>query len=341
MLYYSMAANTLPMSLLTKYGPVNKIATLQNGTRASGSSSSSSVTTPMADFQLPDWLSTDPDSLIDELMSEYSGTGKAFNPAGVARSFDNSINTVMGMGGQMADNAMRESIARSGMEGGGVNSAMVKAQTMLPMFEQASGLRKDKALAVADIRQREAGMRANLAQAIGQMRTSYLSMLAETYMRGRGLATQHQQSQQQFDLQRDESDLRRELALRGTSGGGGGGGGRAPVAPFSGMMTRAPNNSGMGGIEYTPQFLQYMKEAGYDAPPAPQYPRETGISGGPALDGYMSQLRRITSMASGGAVPEYNAEPYDFLASTGSYMGDPNYDPMTGMYKGKPVVRSY
>lgn len=302
----------------------------------------------MPDFELPDWLSTDPDALISELMQTYSGTGKMFDPTGIARSYNKSIDTAMGMGGQIADNAMRESIARAGLEGGGANSAMVKAQSMLPVYEHTAGLRKDKALAVADVRAREAGMRAQLASAIGQMRTSYLSMLADTYMRGKTAQASWVQGNRQFGLQEREQSLREDMAMRMEEGATTrtGPGPGAGMMPFQGQISRAPNNSGMGNVEYTPEFKEYLAQSGQTGPgigsAPPRYSGAAGPLAGGALDTYETDWRNIISMATG--VPAYNANTQDIQgAFDGGYATDSGgqYDPVTGRYRGKQVVRTY
>ena len=317
------------MNLLAQYGTSNKIATLQK--------SKVPNTGPMPTPTLPSWLSTDPNSLLDEIMAEYNGSGKRFDTAGIARGYDASINTAMGMGGQIADNAAREAIARAGQSGGSINSAMVKAQSMLPVYEHTAGLRKDKALAIADVKSREATMRAGLAQALGSMRTAYLSMLADSYFRAQGLSNQWAQGQEQFGLQREEFDLRKELAMRASSAGDGGG---RMTQPFQGQISRAPNNSGMGNAEFTPAFREYLDSNGggsADAPP--RYPSASGVQSGGALDDYERMWRGIAGDATG--TPDWNNILRDFAGSfDGGYYGDPNYEPMTGLYRGKPVIRT-
>lgn len=289
-------------AFLAKFGakPSQQIATLQNQSGGGGQGSGSgSMTVPQ--FELPEWLTTNPDNLMSEIMAEYSGTGKRFDTTGIAKAFNNQIGTVQGMGGQIADNAVREGLARSGQEGGSVNSAMLKAQAMLPVYDQVGGLKKDKALAIADVRAREAGMRADLARSIGGMRTQYLSFLADTYMRGRGMnaSWQNQMFQQgmqnkQFEAQQDRYDDAFDAQ------------GSAPPPQFQGQITRAPNNFGMGGVEYTPQFKEYLAAGGApginrSAPP-PYYPG--GGTSGPQLDQYNKSYRDIFSQINGR--PSYN-----------------------------------
>lgn len=305
-----MATAGIPTtSFLAKYGMKSPdFATLQTGGTASGQ-----INAPQ--FELPDWLSTNPDSLLHEIMSEYSGTGKRFDPSGIARSYNSSIDTAMGMGGQIADNAVREGLARTGQEGGSVNTAMLKAQAMLPVYEHTAGLKKDKALAVADVRAREAGMRASLAQAIGGMRTQYLSFLADTYMRGRGMNASWQQQQFGQRMATDEFDLRKELAMLQSGGGNGG----KPFIPFQGQISRAPNNSGMGGTEFTPEYMQFMRENNIHGPSAPpRYSTAGGLSGGPAIDEYNADWRHILGQATGG--PEW-AFPTMDSANASAYGG--------------------
>lgn len=335
-----MASAAIPStSFLAKYGIKAPVATLQNGQGSGSGSGQMSV----PQFEIPDWLTTNPDDLLGEIMSEYSGTGKRFDPTGISNAYKNQINTVQGMGGQIADNAVREGLARSGQEGGSVNTAMLKAQAMLPVYDQVGGLKKDRALAVADVRAREAGMRASLAQAIGGMRTQYLNMLADTYMRGRGMNASWQNQMFQQNMQQQQFDWQKDLATEQMS--------QAQQAkafqPFQGQISRAPNNSGMGGTEFTPEYKQWMEEMGIDSPGAPpRYSTAAGVLGGPAVDAYNDQWRGILSTATGrpawsfGGMDSANAALFN--QGGGGYATDDagQYDPVTGRYNNKPVYRT-
>jgi len=334
------------------YGkPVNplQLATLQNQSGGGYGSGSSEI----PNMPMPDWLTTNPDDLMGEIMGEFKNTGQYFNTSGINKAYNQSIDTAMGMGGQVADNAMREGMARAGQEGGSANSAMMKAQAMLPVYEHTAGLRKDKALAISDVRTREAGMRAQLAQSIGQMRSSYLAHLGDVYMKGQGMsmAWQGQQFNQglmarQQALQEDQIDYSRRKAESASSG---------VVTPFKGQMTRMPNNAGGGaGMEYTPEFNEYLKASGQTAPTLQNYPSTRGIGSGADLDAYNKQMRTVASLAS--QQPAYNmANPASGFGANVASMGSggfgrpADYDPfervrvgdkMVPAYHGKPIVRA-
>lgn len=231
------------------FDSINKIATLQSP--------------PV----MPDWLPTNPDDLMGELIGQYNQS-PGFGQRGTRNAFNKSIDTTMGMGGQIADNAAREAMARAGMEGGGVNSAMVKAQTMLPVYDASNSLRTDKAAAIADIRQKKANYQSGLAAQLGQMRTGYLSMLADAYLKGQGQTNQWVQSQQQLELERQRLNL--AGSGKGRSGGfdfgsgGGSGAGSAGVMTTGYIPNAGPIQGGsVNGVAtpnnvYTPDYIRAM-----------------------------------------------------------------------------------
>lgn len=250
---------------------------------------------------IPDWMTTNPDDLTGELQNEYGQIGRFFNPKPIRKAYNQSIDTAMGMGGQIADNAMMEAIARGGMEGSAVNSGMVKAQAMLPVFQHTSDLRKERAQAIVDLRVKQQAAQMQVAQLLSAMRVQHLATLGDMYITGRGQNVSAGLEQQRIDIARNAAS-----ASRSSSGGGGGG---AASTGFQGQITRSPNNAGGGiGVEYTPEYEEYLASLGKTdeiRAGATPYPAGGGAGFGTALDEYNKSQRDMIATAMPG-VPSYN-----------------------------------
>jgi hypothetical protein len=261
------------------------------------------------DAALPDWLTTNPDNLMAELRQTYAAIPSLYNAKPIKTAYNNQINTVQGMGGQIANNAMRESIARSGITGGEANSSMIKAQTMLPVYDQTSKLESEKAAAVATQHHMQSQMMAQVAAQMAQLRSSYLANIGQLQLAKQGQTNTFVGQEQNRVDQAQQMSMMAALASQAAATNGGGG--SAP-APFSGMMTRAPNNSGMGGSEFTPEFKKYLgllgdkgKQILLQGPM--QYPSAMGVAAGDSLDKYQGWLRSLTNVADP-RVPDYNVK---------------------------------
>lgn len=232
-------------------------------------SASGSVSGPSEPI-IPDWMPTDPDELTGELANEYARVGQYYNPNPIKRAYRQSIDTAMGMGGQIADNAMREAIARAGIEGGAINAGMVKAQSMLPVYEHTAQLRTDRATAVTDLRMKQQQAQMQIAQLMAAMRVQHLSSLGSMYITGRGQNVNASLEQQRIDL---ASNAASSAAERSGMMVGGGGGMTAP-----GMGSYIPNSGNLIGRNET-NTGNYIPNAGGVGTSTDQNTSVVGIGG--------------------------------------------------------------
>lgn len=262
-------------------GP-NQLATLQN-VRTSASVTRPTFPDPFPNFE--SWLDDNPNNYLKELQNEYSKFPDVASTIG--RGFRSAIDYTKATGGQIAGNAATEAMARWAQSGGGGNSGMVKAQSMLPVYEQVGKLSSERGMAMAAATQKGAEIKANLAAEMDKMRMNYLIEMIRARIAAAGT--------EKFD--QDASYLGNGVndGVVGASTRG-----EAPrgYAPFQGQITRAPNNSGMGPVEFTPEFQAYMAAHGLSGS-VPQYPQTAGVGSGPDLDRYMAGVKENFSLANG------------------------------------------
>lgn len=152
------------------------------GGTADSSKTIKELATLQPEVTLPPWMTTNPDALSSELMKTYGQIPSLMSAAPIRRGYNKAIDTTMGMGGQIASNAAREGIARAGQTGGQVNSSMLKAQAMLPVYDTTSKLQAEKAAAITEVRKNQADLSAKVATSLATMRSTYLATLAQTYL---------------------------------------------------------------------------------------------------------------------------------------------------------------
>jgi hypothetical protein len=184
------------------------------------------IATLQAPASLPPWLTTNPDSLMKELMTQYGRVPGMVNAQGISKAYDNAIGTTEGMGGQIANNAASEAVARGGLSGGQVNSEMVKAQSMLPVYDATSKLKTDKASAVLEARKSQTSIMAGIAAQMANLRTSYLTNLGNIQtgrqnQQNSWVLSQQQLRDQQVQQQRQYALTLEQLANHGNATGGG------------------------------------------------------------------------------------------------------------------------
>lgn len=186
------------------------------------------IATLQAPSSLPDWLTTNPDSLMGELTALYGKVPGMVDPRKVGKAFDGAIGTVQGMGGQIANNAATEAVARGGVTGGQINSSMAKAQAMLPVYDTTSKLKVDKAAAVLDAGKAKASIMGGMASTMANLRTNYLTALGNLHLGGQNSTNAWVAGQQQL-LQKQTADDRQydlsmeQLATRASGGAAGAG----------------------------------------------------------------------------------------------------------------------
>lgn len=172
-----------------------------NSTPLSSSSSSSQVAglqnsgvPKIGSVELPDWLKGSADSQLAELMQTYGGINTAFDPSGQVQARNDAIGYNTSAGTQAANNAATEYSNRAAQSGASqLGAGVVKAQAMLPVLSQNAQLKTNAADVAAKAHQDAAGLAAQVANTIGNLRQSYLQTLT-------GYAT----GQQQMGLQNQQ-----------------------------------------------------------------------------------------------------------------------------------------
>lgn len=129
--------------------------------------------------QLPDWLNTNADSNLSELLSSYGQIGSAFDPTAQTEARNKSIGYEVGAGTQAANNAANEYVNRAAQSGGSaLGAGAVRAQAMMPVYKRASDLRTEAADAAAKTKQEGLSLQSQIAKTISDLRESHYSMLA-------------------------------------------------------------------------------------------------------------------------------------------------------------------
>lgn len=272
-----------------------------------------------------------------------------FDTSGLQQGYNRQISDQYDIGRSLtaaATNAYVNRAAQSGQSTAG--AAFAGGQAMLPYLRQANQLRTDLAGRMLQANTAQAGIGADLASRIGGLQSTRQGQEA-------GYQTDQQrlrQQQEQFNadlafrqqqLAQQQSQFNANFLQRGrefdySSGGYGGssrysGGGGLNYSGqgggFNGQVTRAPNNAGTGGVEYTPQFLQYLQSQGMNAQNYAQsgpmrYPMSTGTGSGVQLDAYQNYLRTLGALSNGG--PTYNQNPTELqYYRPGTFSGSTGY----------------
>lgn len=128
-------------------------------------------------------------------MQTYKGIPGAFDSSKQVGAINAQIGSQTTAGMQAANNAASQYAAAAQQAGGStLGAGVVKAQSMMPVYAANAGLRTEAANVAAQNSQAAAGLAANVASTIGNLRQSYLNTLA-------GYTT----SQQQLGLQTYEA----------------------------------------------------------------------------------------------------------------------------------------
>lgn len=186
--------------------------------------------------EMPDWLSTDPNAGIGELLESYAGIPAAFDPSGQVAARNAAIGYNTSAGTQAANNAATEYANRAAQSGAsGLGAGAVKAQAMMPVLSMNAQLKTEAADVAAKAHQDAAGLASQIAGTIGQLRTSYLQTLTGYAQGQQALALDKYQAEQgaaanaaqtalgyaqtqadlyktQLSMQQQESDQRRLAA---------------------------------------------------------------------------------------------------------------------------------
>lgn len=183
-------------------------------------------------IKMPDWLNQNPDSQLGELLQTYGGIGSNFDPTGQVQARNDAIGYNTSAGTQAANNAATEYSNRAAQSGASqLGAGVVKAQAMLPVLSQNASLKTQAADVAAKAHQDAAGLAAQIASTIGNLRTSYLSTLTGYAQGQQQMQTQNSQfnaslgmDQQRLNFEREQTyqqqqaqDRARQLALAQTS----------------------------------------------------------------------------------------------------------------------------
>jgi hypothetical protein len=172
--------------------------------------------------EMPDWLDTDPDAEIGELLQTYAGIGAAFDPKAQVKARENAAAYNTSAGNQAANNAATEYANRAAQSGGSALCAgVVKAQALMPVMRENAALKTDAADVAAKSHQQAISLAAQVASTIGSLRNSYLASLTgyATDQQKLGLAATQfdadlNQKERGLDLERDKLSLQESSEKR-------------------------------------------------------------------------------------------------------------------------------
>jgi hypothetical protein len=121
---------------------------------------------------------------------------------------------------------------------------MIKAQSMLPVYEHTADLRTQRATAVTALRVQQQQAQMQIAQLMAAMRIQHLSSLGNMYITGRGQNINQSLEQQRIDLA--SSTAARSGMNVGGGGGAGAGGSLFPnyIGNSGPVTSRGPNQIG-------------------------------------------------------------------------------------------------
>lgn len=163
---------------------------------AANSTSASSNIPGINQIEMPDWLSTNADDNLGELLDTYAKIPGAFDPSGQVKARNDAIAYNTTSGGQAANNAATEFSNRAAQSGASqLGAGVVKAQAMMPVLAQNAALKTDAADVAAKSHQQAATLASQIAGTIGELRQGYLATL-----------TGYAQGQQNFALNKYKSE---------------------------------------------------------------------------------------------------------------------------------------
>lgn len=278
---------------------------------------------------IPSYLQQNTAAAPQSYMAQLPGL---FNTSGLTSSYNNQISTNFDQGRALAAAAANQYTTRAQQEGGStLGAGFAQAGAMLPVYAQNAALQSDLANKQLQYRGQQATIGAGLAGDIGKLQSQQQSTYSDYLMNQQRLNQQQQQylgqfSQNEQQFRQTAAEKAREFnlqlsALRGGGAGGTGGASAQSMYGFTGALTRTPNNAGTGGVQYTPQFAQYLNATGNQgllAQGAPQYPQQSGVGSGSYLDAYQAQQRQLGNAASPW-IPAYNQQVLNGNPYAGAY----------------------
>ena len=198
--------------------------------------------------KLPNWLSTNPDDTMKELIGAYGNIQNTYNStlANQVNARNNAISYQTSAGTQAANNAASEYAARAQQEGGStLGAGVVKAQSMLPVYAANAGLRTEAADLAAKTHQEALGLSMQVGNTIAGLRQNYLKSLADF--------AQGQQSLQQQQNQMISSNWNQSQAAKAAAA-------QSLLAQkYTGPSGWVTNNAGNGIVTGQTQYNQYQQ----------------------------------------------------------------------------------
>lgn len=197
-------------------------------------------------IQLPSWLSGGSNSQMGELLNTYAGIGAAFDPTAQVQARQNAASYNLATGTSAANNAAAEYSNRAAQSGAsGLGAGAVKAQAMMPVLTQNAALKTDAADIAAKSHQDAISLASQVANTIGQLRTSYLSALTgytqgqqQLDLQNRQLQTQQLGQSQQYQMQQQQywNQLQQQFLANGAAQQAANQRWTAPTKPTSGSF---------------------------------------------------------------------------------------------------------
>lgn len=162
---------------------------------------------------VPAWLQPN----YGELQHQYQNVpsdyqNNVINP--LRQNFQNTLSYNTTLGTQAANSASQEYATRAQQAGGSSQAAgVVRAQSLLPVFQQNSQARQQEAGTEASYASQAIGLQASLASQLAQLRTSYAGTLANYLTQQRGQDISQAQANQSASLSANNSLLSAGVSL--------------------------------------------------------------------------------------------------------------------------------
>ncbi len=162
--------------------------------------------------QLPEYIPPNNNALIKELKKLLGNIPGFFNTKGITNAFQKRAGIDEAFGSQAASNAAAQFSDQQSAQGGDPSLAgLVRAQALLPVLQHTAQLKSDLQDKKLKARSDQAGLTANVAEALGNLRTNYLKGLIDYTGKIQDIQSTNQISTQRLNEQSREFDLGHQL----------------------------------------------------------------------------------------------------------------------------------
>lgn len=161
---------------------------------------------------VPQWLAPD----TSTLQNQYNNVPSEFQGviAPLRSAYQNTINYNTTLGTQAANSASQEYANRAAQAGGSSQAAgVVKAQSLLPVYQQNSQAMQQEAGTEASYGAQAINLQTQIASTLAQLNTSYAATLANYVTQQRGQDISQASTNQQASLSANNSLLNAGLSL--------------------------------------------------------------------------------------------------------------------------------